>query len=136
MDSEQPKSTVDPRTAVGTGVLPHLREFATDALRYWEIRRPIYNLILAAIVLAHFAVAWPRSKSSLTGDGVLGLFLLVVLANVAYSAVYVADIFVQLSGFRESRVSWRRWLLGVGFAFAAVLTHFFSSGMFSPTGGE
>jgi len=35
--------------------------------------------------------------------GVLGLFLLAVLANVAYSAVYVADVFIQSSGFRASR---------------------------------
>jgi len=58
------------------------------------------------------------SPTFVTFDGVLGLFLLAVLANVAYSAVYLADVFIQFSGFRASRARWRWILLGVGFAFA------------------
>jgi hypothetical protein len=114
-----------PATAVG-----ELRELITDALRYWEVRRLFYNALLAVIVIAHFIAAWPASRLLLTFDGALGVFLLAVLANVAYSAVYVADVFIQVSGFRSSRAAWRRLLLAVGFAFAAVLTHFFSSGIF------
>lgn len=112
------------------GLFGQLRELVTDALRYWELRRLFYNGLLALIVLAHFAAAWPASRSLITFDGVLGLFLLGVLANVAFSAVYVADVFVQFSGFRASRARWRWVLLGVGFSFAAVLTHFFASGVF------
>jgi hypothetical protein len=107
-----------------------LGDLTTDALRYWETRRFFYNALLALIVVAHFAAAWPMSRTFVTFDGVLRLFVLAVLANVAYSAVYVADLFIQLSGFRGWRIQWRRVLLVVGFAFAAVLTHFFSSGMF------
>ncbi len=120
------------RSGVGgpAGFLPHLRELTTDALRYWELRRLAYNLLLALIVAGHFVAAWPASKSSLTFDGALGLFLLAVLANVAYSAVYVADVFIQLSGFRDSRARWRWVLLIVGFAFAGALTHFLSGGAF------
>jgi hypothetical protein len=112
---------------------PNLRDVITDALRHWEPRRIVYNALLAAVVIAHFIAAWPTSRSSLTFDGFLGLFLLAVLANLAYSAVYVADVFIQLSGFRDNRAAWRRLLLVVGFAFAAVLTHFFASGMW-PSG--
>ena len=115
-------------------VVPHVRDVTTDALRYWELRRPFYNAVLAAIVGAHFIAAWPVSRSSLTFDGLLGLFLLAVLANVAYSTVYLADVFIQLSGFRGNRGAWRRVLLIVGFAFAAILTHFFASGMFTVRG--
>jgi hypothetical protein len=111
-------------------VFGQLRELTTDALRYWELRRAFYNALLAVIVLGHFAASWPVSRSSVTFDGILGLFLLAVLANVAYSAVYVADVFIQFSGFRASRARWRWVLLIVGFAFAGALTHFFSSGMF------
>jgi len=107
-----------------------LREFTTDALRYWELRRLFYNLILAAIVTGHFIAAWPSSRSAVTLNGVLGLFLLAVLANIAFSAVYVADLFIQFSGFRDSRRIWRWLLLLAGFSFAAVLTHFFSLGIF------
>ena len=59
------------------------------------------------------------------------MFILAVLASVAYSAVYVADLFIQLSGFRERRAAWRWALLVVGFAFAAILTHFVSIGVVS-----
>ena len=103
---------------------PPLYELTTDALRYWELRRIFYNLLLAVIVIAHVAAAWPRSRQALTLDGALGLFILAVVANVAYSVVYAADIFIQFSGFRASRTAWRRALMAVGFAFAAVLTHF------------
>jgi uncharacterized membrane-anchored protein len=65
-------------------------------------------------------------------DGVLGLFILAVLANVAFSVVYVADVFIQSSRFRSSRRVWRWAFLLVGFAFAAVLTHVMSGNMFVP----
>jgi len=109
-----------------------LRDVISDALRYWELRRLLYNVLLAAVVGAHFIAAWPTSRSSLTLDGLLALFVLAVLANIAYSTVYIADVFIQLSGFRASRAMWRRVLLVVGFMFAAVLTHFFASGMWQP----
>jgi len=113
------------------GLFGHVRELITDALRYWELRRVVYNALLALIVLGHFAASWPASRASITINGLLGLFLLTVLANVAYSVVYIVDVFIQLSGFRVSRSRWRLIVLVVGFAFAAVLTHFFSTGIFS-----
>jgi hypothetical protein len=113
------------------GLLAQLRELVTDALRYWELRRLFYNALLALIVSGHFIASWPASRDALTSDGALGLFLLAVVANVAYSVVYVPDVFIQFSGFRNSRARWRPVLLVVGFAFAAVLTHFVSRGAFS-----
>ncbi len=122
-------SSTEP-AAAAIGGLRYLRELTTDALRYWELRRFFYNLILAVIVLGHFLAAWPASRSSITFNGALGLFLLVVLANIGFSTVYIADVFIQLSGFRDSRPRWRWLLLATGFAFAAILTHFWSSAMF------
>jgi len=112
-----------------------LRSIITDALWYWEIGRVFYNALLALVVLGHFVASWPVSRSYLTVDGFLGLFLLAVLANVAYSAVYIADVFIQFSGFRASRRWWRWIMLIVGFTFAGVLTHVFSSGIFSTPAG-
>jgi hypothetical protein len=126
----QPDPNPTPVATEPAGVVPRLREVTTDALRYWEIRRIVYNVLLAAIVVGHFIAAWPASAPTITFNGLLGLFVLAVLANVAYSAVYLVDVFVQLSGFRGSRQYWRWIVLLVGFAFAAVLTHFFASGMF------
>jgi hypothetical protein len=117
-------------TGAGPSLLSQLGALITDALRYWELRRVFYNALLVLIVVGHFIASWPASKRELTMDSALGLFLLAVAANIAYSAVYVADVFIQFSGFRNSRAQWRWALLAVGFAFAAVITHFVSSGAF------
>lgn len=130
MAHEDPGVATDTHASAPPSILGQLRELVTDALRYWERGRVFYNALLAVIVLGHFATSWPSSKAFVTVDGVLVLFFLAVLANVAYSVVYVADVFIQFSGFRASRRRWRLLLLVVGFAFAGVVTHFFSTGIF------
>jgi hypothetical protein len=109
-----------------------IREWATDAIRYWEPRRILYNLILAAIVLACFSVGLPTSKGLITVDFVLLLFLLAVLANVAYCTAYVVDIFAQISGFRELWQKYRWLLFVIGMAFAGIITRFWSMALFNP----
>ena len=107
-----------------------LRDYATDAIQFWEPRRIIYNLALAAIVIVHFAIGYPASKAALTMDFCLGLFLMAVLANVAYCAAYIVDIFAQASGFRDV---WRRYRIALfvtGTLFAAIITRFIAMGMF------
>jgi hypothetical protein len=92
----------------------------------------IYNGVLAVVVTAEFLVAWPMLRDKLSFDLLLGLFILGVLANVAYCAAYFVDLFVQFSGLDAA---WRRGRLAVlivGTAFAATLTHFFAKGLFEP----
>jgi hypothetical protein len=102
----------------------------TNAIRFWEPRRVIYNLVLAVIVIAYFVAAYPASKGMVSVDFSLGIFLLAVIANVAYCAAYLVDIFVQMSGFREvwERVRWVLFVIGT--AFAAIITRFVAMGMF------
>jgi hypothetical protein len=109
-----------------------IREWATDAIRYWEPRRILYNLVLAAIVLSYFVIGLPLSKGFITLNFVLFLFLLAVLANVAYCAAYVVDIFAQISGFRELWQKYRWLLFVVGVTFAGVITRFWSMALFNP----
>jgi hypothetical protein len=109
-----------------------LRQALTDAMRYWEPRRIIYNLVLAAVVGIHAARAWFGPGLVLTTDTFLVLFLLAVLANVAYCAAYVADIPAQLSGFRSEWLKLRLAVFLVGLAFAAILAHFFSQALYGP----
>jgi hypothetical protein len=111
---------------------PSVREYATGAIRYWEPRRVIDNLVLVAVVVAYFVAGYPASKQNLTTDAILVLFLLAVVANVAYCAANLVDMFAQMSGSREL---WRsaRWILfAVGLTFAAILTRFVSVGMSFP----
>ncbi|SRR5581483_4988626 len=107
-----------------------LRDSFTNAIRFWELRRIVYNLVLAVVVGAYFIAGYPASKAVLSLDFALGLFLLAVVANVAYCTAYLADIFVQISGFREI---WQRsrWIVFViGTTFAAVITRFVAMVMF------
>jgi hypothetical protein len=109
-----------------------LRDYFTDAIRFWEPRRVIYNLVLTAIVIAYLAVGYPSSKNVLSIDFALSLFILAVVANIAYCAAYLADVFVQASGFRDL---WQRsrWVLfAIGTTFAAIITRFVAIGMFHP----
>ena len=108
-----------------------IREWATDAIRYWEPRRVVYNAVLAAIVITYFAIGLPSSKQLLNLNFVLFLFLLAVLANVCYCAAYLVDIFAQTSGFRELWQRYRWLLFVVGTVFAGIITRFWSLAFFT-----
>jgi|SRR5579864_6841947 hypothetical protein len=108
-----------------------LRDSLTDAIRYWEPRRLTYNALLAAVVATYFVLDYPRSKTALSLDMALLLFLLGVLANVAYCAAYVVDLFAQASGFRDQWRTYRWILFSIGVLFAGVLTRFWAVGLFS-----
>jgi hypothetical protein len=73
----------------------------------------------------------PFSKTGVQFNSVLLLFLLAVLANVAYCAAYLPDVFAQMSSVRNSWLRYRWVLFVVGLAFAAILTHFWSLAMFA-----
>ena len=106
------------------------RDFLSNAIRYWEPRRIAYNLLLVVVVVIHFVRGLPFSKTVLQFNTLLLLFILAVLANVAYCAAYVPDVFAQMSGVRDSWLRYRWVVFVLGLAFAAVLTHFWSLGMF------
>jgi hypothetical protein len=107
-----------------------LRESVTGAIRYWEPRRLAYNAALAAIVLIYFGLNYPTSRSALSMDLVLSVFLLAVLANVAYCAAYPVDIFVCASSYGEQWRKYRWVIFTIGLLFAAIITRFFALGMF------
>jgi len=117
-----------------SGDIVTIREALTDAIRYWERRRIVYNLVLAGVVAVHAVIAWvgPNSMPVITSDALLSLFLLAVLAKVAYCAAYVPDIPAQLSGFRSEWLRLRFIVFAVGVAFAAILAHFYSRSFFWP----
>lgn len=102
------------------------RQSVTDAIHYWEPRRLIYNPVLVLIVVICFAVYYPASRKALSINLALEVFLLAVLANVAYCAAYVADLFAQASGYQEQ---WRkyRWIVfATGVLFAGIITRFWA----------
>lgn len=96
-----------------------LQDLITDAIRYWELMRLVYNGVLAVLVLVR---AWPVLPSRWSGEwlpALATLFVLAVAANVAYCAVDPVDGFLQCS---EFRAAWRRyrWMQFVTGLLAAV----------------
>ena len=106
-----------------------LRERLTNAIAFWERGRIAYNIVLIAIVALVFWYDWPGSRHTVSIDGGLGLFLLAVLANVAYCAAYPVDVVIQSSGFREAWLRYRWLLLVLGICVAGVVTQFFARGI-------
>jgi hypothetical protein len=107
----------------------------TDAIHYWEPRRILYNAVLAGVVLFYFWLGYPDAGNNLSLNVALVVFLLAVLANVAYCAAYIPDVLVQSSGYL---VTWRkyRWVVfSIGLLFAAILTRFFAMATFLPASG-
>ena len=101
-----------------------IRDRLIDAIRYWELRRIGYNLLLTLIVVGWVVVTWPHFRAAITPVGIRQIFMLAILANIFYCAAYFVDIPLQFSAFRNL---WRRhrwWLWVVGTLLAASLAHF------------
>jgi|SRR5580698_5531257 hypothetical protein len=107
-----------------------VRDALTDALRYWEPRRILYNFVLLAVVAAIYYSGPARIRLEVTFNTVQGFFVLAVLANVAYCAAYFVEVPAQMSGFGPLWLRLRWMLLLIGLAFGAVLANFFSRAIF------
>ena len=97
-----------------------LRGILDDAIRFWELRRVPYNLILAAVVIVWLVANRANLHEALVWPAILALFVMAALANVLYSVAYCVDVFVQFSSFRYlwRRQRWMLWLAGVLLAVA------------------
>jgi hypothetical protein len=107
-----------------------MSEILTDAIRYWESRRIPYNAVLAAVVAALFLVSWPGSLGHVTVNAAELIFILAVLANVAYCAAYVVDVAAQSSNYRATWKKYRWVLFAIGVVFASILARFFAAKIF------
>ena len=95
-----------------------------DAIRFWERRRVIYNLILIAVVAAWIVASWPHFRPVMHWFPLLQLIVLGLIANALYCAAYFVDIPMQSS---DVRATWRRWrwtLWALGTLFAFLLTNY------------
>ena len=111
------------------------RPFETTSPRPFDIGSPGVSctdgVLMLIVPLGLLCAGLSASKQDLKLDEMLVIFLLAVLANVAYCAVYVADVFAQWSGFRELWRQYRWVLFSTGLIFAGIITRFFAIGFFS-----
>jgi hypothetical protein len=101
-----------------------LRGILDDAIRFWELRRVPYNLILAAVVIVWLVANRAHLQEAVLWPAILALFVMAALANVLYSVAYCLDVFIQYSSFRDL---WRprRWMLWLaGMLLAVALANF------------
>ena len=99
-------------------------EILQDAIRYWERRRIIYNLVLATVVFAWFVLTWPHFRPALTMQSVLLLLVLAALANLCYCAAYLAEFVVHDSIVRAVRDRVRSALFIAGILFATLFANY------------
>jgi len=114
---------------VAYGLVYHYFDSKDEVLDTLFLER--WDVMLAAIVLVVFALQWPESRAALSADLVPTLFILAVLANVAYCAAYPVDVVAQYSGFQAAWKRYRWLLFVVGVVFAGIITRFFAVAMFS-----
>ena len=107
-----------------------LKTHITEALRYWEPRRIVYNLVLALITAYYAVPAALKERDFSWIDGILGLFVLAIIANILYCAAYPVDIFIQMSDFKDIWIKFRWLLFLTGVALAGIFTWFICSGIF------
>jgi hypothetical protein len=96
-----------------------------EALRYWEPRRIVYNVALAAIVIGWVTLTWPHFRPVFVPASLLNLLVLALIANVCYCAVYLVDIPMRKSALAGTW--WQRGRLGLwsaGTLFAALLANY------------
>lgn len=107
-------------TSLPDGPQLTFRGLLGDSLRYWELRRLLYNLILLAVVAAWVAITWPHFRPMIEVHSVLLFAILALLANACYCAVYIVDIPMQCSVF-NNRWRSRRWILWLAGTLLAIL---------------
>jgi hypothetical protein len=112
--------TAIPTHSQGFGKSPsgRFRAFLTDAIRFWEPRRLVYNLILAVVVVVWLVASWPHFRPTFTLHSLLLLSILALLANACYCAAYLLDIPMQSLSVGDAlrRQRWALWLIGTLFA--------------------
>jgi len=80
-----------------------------DALRFWELRRIAYNLLLTMVFVGWVVVSWPLFKGAFSLVHLAQLAVLALITNVLYCAAYLAELF-----FRDLALStWHRWRWGI-----------------------
>lgn len=100
-----------------------LRTLVTDAIRFWEPLRLVYNVFLLLILL-YFVVAknaWAVFGSS---EFLANCVVLAVMANIAYSFAYIPDLLLRFSLLSGGAKRFGRWLI---FAIGMVISYIFCS---------
>jgi hypothetical protein len=106
-------------TNFGTAPSNQWRNSFLEAIRFWEPRRLIYNLLLLAVTVTWVLATWPHFRPAMNLIAALQISVLGLLANVCYSAAYLMEFALQgaSSGKLRQSLRWAVWLVGTILAF-------------------
>jgi hypothetical protein len=107
-----------------TPAQPAAPSAAREAARFWERGRLLYNAILTVIVLLWLILTWPHFRPSLTLGSFEAFLVLALLANLCYSAAYLAEFFIRFLAPGAARRRARIALFVLGTLFAIILENY------------
>lgn len=114
MDTQDSQATAgSSRAAAQSGQGPSEKGLIA-AVRFWEPRRLLYNLLLFAVVVIWVVRSWPHFRPAMTLESLGIMMVLALLANVCYCAAYLAEILIQnaTSSASWNRQRWAIWAVG------------------------
>lgn len=115
LNSTSPSAPSSPHPHAGNG-----GNDLRSAAAWWEPRRVLYNIVLAAVFVALTVRTWPRLQPGLNASAIAPLIMLALLANLCYCAAYIVDLAAFPDSASPSRDRWR-WLLWSAGTLLAVL---------------
>jgi len=88
------------------------------AVKFWEPRRLLYNLLLFAVVGMGVVKSGPHFRPAMNLEALGIMTVLALLANVCYCAAYLAEILIQNAAASTTwnRQRWAIWVAGTVFA--------------------
>ena len=84
------------------------------AVKFWEPRRLLYNLLLLVVVVIWVVKTWPHFRPAMNLEALGIMTVLALLANLCYCAAYLAEILIQNSTTSTAwnRQRWAIWTVG------------------------
>lgn len=114
MDTQDSQATAGSSLAAAQSGQGPSEKGLIAAVRFWEPRRLLYNLLLFAVVVIWVVRSWPHFRPAMTLESLGIMMVLALLANVCYCAAYLAEILIQnaTSSASWNRQRWAIWAVG------------------------
>ena len=114
MDAKDPQPSTESTESAGHALQGSPWKGLTDAARFWEPRRLLYNLLLFGFVVLWVVKTWPHFRPAMTLQSLGIMTVLALLANVCYCAAYFAEILIQnvTSSAAWNQQRWVVWVVG------------------------
>ncbi len=108
-------------TLHGNPTMTRFGDISKDAVRFWELRRIIYNFVLLIIAVLTFTVAASGSQRWYSQPALRAFMHAALWANLLYCTAYGLELLFQFSRWREEWNRIRHLAFIVGLLLASAL---------------